>query len=206
LTGGTLPPGGRFLHGTPEAYLRIRPPRVTPIYVGAMGPGLLRLTGELADGALPLLFPPEHYATVRPLVDAGVARRDPGLGELDVAACVWVSLAEDAAAARQALAEKVAYYGHALGALIYARLGVAREEFLPIARAVASGRDVAAAAALVTDRMLAIGIAGTPESLVERLAPLVQAGVRHLSFGPPLGPDPEVAVTLLGDRVLPRLA
>jgi 5,10-methylenetetrahydromethanopterin reductase len=30
--------------------------------------------------------------------------------------------------------------------------------------------------------------------------------VQHLSFGPPLGPDPVRAVELLGRRVLPRLA
>ena len=76
LSGQTLATeGGRFLRGSAEAYLRFRPPRVTPIYVGAMGPALLALAGELADGALPLLLPPEHYATVRPLIEAGLARR-----------------------------------------------------------------------------------------------------------------------------------
>jgi 5,10-methylenetetrahydromethanopterin reductase len=33
------------------------------------------------------------------------------------------------------------------------------------------------------------------------LEPLVAAGVRHLSFGPPLGPDPLAAVRLLGEVV-----
>jgi 5,10-methylenetetrahydromethanopterin reductase len=58
---------------------------------------------------------------------------------------------------------------------------------------------------MVTDRMLAIGVAGPPEAVVERLQPLVEAGVRHVSLGPPLGPDPVRAVELLGRRVLPRL-
>ena len=30
-------------------------------------------------------------------------------------------------------------------------------------------------------------------------------GARHLSFGPPLGPDPITAIRQLGDRVLPVL-
>ncbi len=49
----------------PEAYLRF-PSRRVPIYLAAMSPRMLRLAGEVADGVLPLLFPPEHYATVQP--------------------------------------------------------------------------------------------------------------------------------------------
>ena len=41
---------------------------------------------------------------------------------------------------------------------------------------------------------------------VERLRPLVRAGVGHVSLGPPLGPDPVRAVELLVRHVLPRLA
>ena len=36
-----------------------------------------------------------------------------------------------------------------------------------------------------------------------RLGGLVEAGVRHLSFGPPLGPEPLAALELLGREVLP---
>jgi 5,10-methylenetetrahydromethanopterin reductase len=202
---GDRAPAGRFVRAPEAAYLRVTPRRVTPIYLGAMGPAMLRLAGELADGALPLLFPPEHWSTVRPLVDEGARRRDPALGPIDLAACVWVSLADDDGAARRALAEKIAYYGHAFGPLIYARLGVDREEFAPIERALTVERDLDRACAMVDDRMLRIGVAGAPSTLVERLRPLVEAGVRHLSFGPPLGPDPLRAVELLGREVLPAL-
>lgn len=205
LAGTPVPSGqGRVWRGGEEAYLRFRAPRVTPIYLGAMGPNMLRLAGELADGVLPLLFPPEHYFTVRPLLEDGIARRPAASGPLDLAACLWVSLADDPGAARRALAEKVAYYGHALSPLILDRLGVAREELAPIARAVTAERDLDKAAGMVTERMLRIGVAGRPETLVERLTPLVEAGVRHLSFGPPLGPDPLRAVELLARDVLPR--
>src|SRR5262249_2364909 len=192
-----------LLRGSAEAFLRFAPPRATPLYLGATGPNMLRLAGELADGVLPLLFPPEHYQTVRPLIAEGERRRVPGLPPLDVAACLWASLAEARTGARRALAEKVAYYGHALSDLLLARLGVERAEFAPIARAVMVDRDLGRAAGLVTDRMLGIGVWGPPEALVERLDLLVRAGVRPLSFGPPLGPDPLHAVELLGRHVLP---
>ncbi len=192
---------GEFLHWNEEAYLRFPAPRVTPIYVGAMGPKMLTLSGELADGVLPLLFPPEHYFGVRPYVEAGLAARAPQLTPLDFAACIWVSLAEDRSRARQVLAQKIAYYGHALGPLILAQLGLTQADFRPIEQAMMVERDEAKAIALVDERMLRIGVVGQPRDVIERLEPLVAAGVTHLSFGPPLGPDRLAAVHLLGQVI-----
>lgn len=195
---------GKFLRWSGEAYLRFQAPRVTPIYLGAMGPGMLRLAGELADGVLPLLFPPEHYFGVKPYLEEGLQKRASILPPLDFAACVWVSLAEDRVAARRALAEKVAYYGHALGPLILERLGLTYEDFAPIEQAMMAENDMEKACGLVDERMLQIGVVGRPEDLIARLEPLVEAGARHLSFGPPLGPEPRAAIQLLGEHVLPH--
>lgn len=204
LRGERVARSGEFLRWTNEAYLRFRAPRVTPIYLGALSPRMLQLAGELADGVLPLLFPPEHYFSVRPYVDQGISARNASLGELDFAACIWVSLSEDRDAARRVLARKVAYYGHALSPLIRQRLGVTREEFEPIAHALNVERDEDKALSLVNEKMLAIGVVGDADDVIARLEPLVAAGVQHLSFGPPLGPDPLAAVELLGTRVLPH--
>jgi 5,10-methylenetetrahydromethanopterin reductase len=114
-----------------------------------------------------------------------------------------VSVAHDRAAAEDPLREKIAFYGHALSDLILDRLGVARAEFEPIARAVQTENDMAAAKALVTDQMLRIGVAGTARDLISRLEGLVAQGARHLSFGPPLGPDPLAALETLGRAVIP---
>jgi 5,10-methylenetetrahydromethanopterin reductase len=204
LRGEPCPTDGRFLRWTDAAYLRFPAPRVTPIYLGALGPGMLRLAGELADGVLPLLFPPEHFFGVRPFVEEGMQKRDPSLPPLDFAACVWVSLDEDAAAARHELAKKVAYYGHSLSPLILERLGLTQADFAPINHALHADHDEAKACQLVDERMLQIGMLGQPADIIARLEPLVNAGVQHLSFGPPLGPDPLAAVELLGRAVLPH--
>jgi 5,10-methylenetetrahydromethanopterin reductase len=52
--------------------------------------------------------------------------------------------------------------------------------------------------------MLAIGIAGTPRDLIDRLEGLRARGVRHLSLGPPLGPDLLAAVEAIGREVIPH--
>lgn len=203
LDGGTAALDGEFLRWTNEAYLRFTPRRRIPIYVGALSPNMLRATGALADGALPLLFPPEHYETVMPLIREGAHSAGRDLDSIDIAACVWCALDDDRAAAEDALRAKIAYYGHALSPLILERLGVRQDEFTPIEHAIMVERDEAKAKALVTDKMLKIGIVGTSHDLIERLEKLVALGVRHLSLGPPLGRDPLAAIQAVGRDVIP---
>jgi 5,10-methylenetetrahydromethanopterin reductase len=54
--------------------------------------------------------------------------------------------------------------------------------------------------------MLEFGIAGGPDDVLARCRWLRDQGATHLSFGPPLGPDPLAAVETLALQVLPRLA
>ncbi len=196
---------GQFLRWTDEAYLRFVPPRRhIPIYVGALSPNMLRLTGELADGGLPLLFPPEHYARILPYVQEGLAQGGRALESLDLAACVWCSISEDRASAEYALREKIAYYGHALSPLIWEALGVQAADFAAIEQAAMVEGDLKKAAALVTPPMLRIGILGGARDLIERLEGLVALGVRHLSLGPPLSDDPYTMIELVGREVIPH--
>jgi 5,10-methylenetetrahydromethanopterin reductase len=201
LAGEAADPEGQFLPWRAEAYLRFPVPRVTPIYIGAMGPNMLGLAGELGDGVLPLLLPPEHFFTVKPLLEAGIARRADTLGALDFAVCIWVSLAADRAAAQRPLAQKIAYYGASLSPLILSQLNLSVEDFAPIQYALNIERNEAKAVAMVDELMMRIGVVGRPSDVIARLEPLVAAGAHHLSFGPPLGPNPLEAVSLLGEVI-----
>ncbi len=188
---------------TPEAYLRA-PAHPTPIYLGVMSPRMLALAGEVADGALPLLFPPEHFPTAAGQAAEGAraAGRDPA--ELDLAACVWVSIDGDRDAARHALATKIAYYGPSFAPYLLARAGLSVEDFAPITE-VLERHGLDAAAEKVTEPMLRLGIAGDADDVIARCRWLVEHGATHLSFGPPLGPDPLGAVEVLGSEVLPAM-
>lgn len=189
-----------------EAYLRFDAKRRVPIYLAAFSPNMLRLIGEVADGALPLLFPPEHYDTVFPLVHEGAKTAGRSMDEIDFAACVWCSISDDRQVAEDVLKDKIAYYGHALSPLIWDRLGVIQDDFRPIEHALMTERDPLKARSLVDERMLRIGIAGSPDVVIERLEQLVDRGATHLSFGPPLGPDPAEAIRTLGREILPHFA
>jgi 5,10-methylenetetrahydromethanopterin reductase len=178
--------------------------RPVPVYVGAMGPRMLAMAGAHADGALPLLYPPETYAAARAAVLSGavLSGEGPAARDVDVPACFWVSLSDDPGQARAALAEKLAYYGASFAAPLLAGAGLRPADFAAAARLAHNGHP---AGALIDERMLSLGIAGDPASVISRCRKLLAMGAGHLSFGPPLGPDPVAAIGLLGQHVLPAL-
>ena len=195
---------GQFLNWTEDAYLRFRALRRVPIYIGAMSPRMLGEIGRIADGGLPLLFPPEHYRTIMPHIRSGAANAGRSVDDIDIAACIWCSISDNKTRAEDALKEKIAYYGHALSPMILGQLNLTRADFAPIAHAVIEENDLQKAKTMVTDPMLRIGITGTGHDLIPRLEALVAMGVQHISFGPPLGPDIDEAVRIIGRDVIPH--
>lgn len=187
----------------PEAYLRTGP-APTPIYLGGMSPRMLELGGEVADGVLPLLFPPEYFSEAAAQVRAGAKRAGREMSSIDLAACIWCSIDDDDDRGRRALAAKIAYYGASFSPVLLARAGLSVDDFRPIQAAMSAG-EVERATSMVTPAMLRLGIAGGVDELVARCEGLIAAGATHLSFGPPLGPDIVKSVRLIGTRALPQL-
>src|SRR3954471_16467514 len=57
-----------------------------PIYIAAIGPKNMQLTGEIADGWIPIFFSPEHVGESRELLAEGAARAGRELnGTFDIA-------------------------------------------------------------------------------------------------------------------------
>ena len=186
-----------------EWYLRFEPLRpAPPIYVTPFGRELLELSGEIGDGSLPLVMPPEAARGVVEVIHTGARRvgRDPA--EVDIAACVWLSVAEDGAAAAASLRPIVAYFAPYFLDEQLAPAGLTRDDFEPVRQAVTVA-DYERAAAAVTNDMLRLAIVGTPADAVAAIEGLADAGVTQVSLGGPLGPDPAEAIRLIGERVIP---
>jgi F420-dependent oxidoreductase-like protein len=80
-----------------------------PVYVAAMGPQALKVTGELADGTLPYLAGPRTVADfITPTIAKAAA--DAGRPQPRVIAIVPVVIDNDAAAARAYAAQELAFY------------------------------------------------------------------------------------------------
>ena len=90
-----------------------------PIYLAAIGPKNVELTAEIADGWLPIIFSPAHYAeSYQAQVEAGFAKAGKGksLAGFDIAPSVPVVLGEDVAACRDSVKPFLALYIGGMGA------------------------------------------------------------------------------------------
>jgi alkanesulfonate monooxygenase SsuD/methylene tetrahydromethanopterin reductase-like flavin-dependent oxidoreductase (luciferase family) len=96
--------------------LGIDPPPRTPVYLGALGPKMLQLAGEMADGACLNWCSPAQIAWSRERIAEGAARagRDPS--EINVTEYIRVCVDDDADLARRRLALATMHY--ALGAAV----------------------------------------------------------------------------------------
>jgi alkanesulfonate monooxygenase SsuD/methylene tetrahydromethanopterin reductase-like flavin-dependent oxidoreductase (luciferase family) len=91
--------------------LRDLPP--APVYLAALGPQMLRLAGETADGVLLNWATPERIAVSRLAVDAGAARAGRDHGTVPMTMYIRVCIDDDTAAARHAFGAQV--LGYAMG-------------------------------------------------------------------------------------------
>ncbi len=96
--------------------LGMRPAPMTPVYLGALGPRMLELSGELADGASLNWCTPEQIAWSRERIAEGAERvgRDPS--EINVAEYIRICVDDDEDVARIALAKSAMTY--ALGSSV----------------------------------------------------------------------------------------
>src|ERR1700689_1782295 len=84
-----------------------------PVYLAALGPQMLRLAGETADGALLNWATPARIAVSRARIDEGSARAGREPGSVPMTMYIRVCIDDDVAAARQALGAQV--LGYAMG-------------------------------------------------------------------------------------------
>jgi F420-dependent oxidoreductase-like protein len=104
------------LPGGPGRALRsMLPPVPVPIYVAALGPRNLELTGELADGWIGNAFMPEHGAVFLDRLAAGAAAAGRRLDELDLVIPVSVEITDDAEEAGRRHARGYAFTIGAMG-------------------------------------------------------------------------------------------
>lgn len=203
LRGEVVDYQGTQFHWTDQCYLRMTPLRSeVPIYICAFGPEYLGLSGEIGDGSLPMITPPESASYMVPAITKGATAsgRDPA--ELDIAGCAWLSLSENPAAANEVLRKMVSYFGWALEAPALQTVGLTPEDFAPIKKLIDKG-EYQRAAESVTDEMCRLSLAGTPQQVIEQIERLAELGITQVNLGGPLGPDPKEAIRLMGEQVIP---
>ena len=183
-------PGGE---GVPMR-LSTRPEYPIPVYLAALSPAMLRLTGRIADGWLGTSFVPEGAAEAyfTPL-DEGLAAAGRTRADIDICQGAEVAFAADEEELRDMVACRKKELAFSLGGMgssstNYYNAAYSRQGWADIAGEVRErwqGGDRDGAAALVTDEMvLATTLIGTQDMVRARLAVWRDAGVDTVRLYP----------------------
>ncbi|MFI6290875.1 LLM class F420-dependent oxidoreductase [Nonomuraea sp. NPDC050790] len=160
-----------------------------PIHLAAMGPKAVELAGEIADGWLPIHFPPEHLAESMTHLRAGAARAGRDAAQVEVSPMVMAMVDDDADYARDLIRPMLALYLGGMGTRgvnFYNRLAH-RLGFGQAAGRVQDAYfdgDLGEAMEEVPDDLVdALALCGTPSRVRERLEAFRKAGATRLIVG-----------------------
>ncbi|CAM3099080.1 LLM class flavin-dependent oxidoreductase [Skermania piniformis] len=161
-------------------------PRPVPVYVAAMGPANLRLTGEAADGWLGNAFLPELAEVfLGPLRD-GAERAGRSPAELDLVAPVAVEITDDA---DEAARRHAAGYAFTIGAMGVGKVNFYNEAFTRlgfgeaidrVAELWQAGEQDQAKAQVPIELGRLTNLLGTPAEIGARVSAYREAGITTL--------------------------
>jgi F420-dependent oxidoreductase-like protein len=182
MRGERLDHDGEFFH-TKRFQLRGTPYRSTiPIYIAALSPASLRLTGELADGWLPIFLAPSRMAAATAELEAGARAAGRSLDDIAISPQVSIYVTDDPGAARDRERPHIAFYIGGMGVFYHQymhRIGFGGEA--DRVRHAYQARDRDGAAKLVTDEMVdAMTIIGTGTQCRDQLQRYFDAGVHEV--------------------------
>jgi len=174
--------------------LSTRPQHAIPLYLAALSPAMLRLTGEIADGWLGTSFVPEGAAEAYFIhLDEGLAAAGRTRADIDICQGAEVAFASDEDELHRMVAARKKQLAFSLGGMgsastnyynqAYSRQGWADVAVEVRERWQRGDRD--GAAHLVTDEMvLATTLVGTEQMVRARLAVWKDAGVDTVRLYP----------------------
>ena len=165
------------------------PPVAIPIYIAALGPGNLALTGELADGWIGNSFLPESAAVFFDPIRRGAEAAGRSLADLDLTVSVGLDITDDVEEAARRHARGYAFTFGAMGSArhnfykdAFSRQGYG-EDVAEVERLWREGDREAAARRVPVDIGRKTNLLGTREMITERLRLYRRAGVTTLRVG-----------------------
>jgi len=195
---------GQEFQWSDQCYLRFEPFRDRiPIYVSGFEREDLALSGEIGDGSLPMVTPPESAPLMVDRVRLGMEKTGRNPADVDICGCGWFSISADGSGTvTDSLKDILAYFGNYLDEEALNTVGLSQSDFAETARAVEE-RNYDRARELVNEEMHRLAVAGSPGDAIAKIEMLIDAGITQVSVGGPLGPDPREAIRLFGEKIIP---
>ena len=174
-----------------------------PVWIASLGPKNVEMTAEIANGWLPIFYMPERANDVWGAdLAAGMAKRDPNLGPLEICAGGLVAIGDDKSDIAELARPMVALYVGGMGAKgrnfyndLMCRYGY-EEEATKIQDLYLEGKKDEAAALVPSEFLKLTNLCG-PEGFVrERIEAYAAAGVNVLNIIP-VGENPTAMIEKL---------
>jgi F420-dependent oxidoreductase-like protein len=180
--GERLDHDGEFFH-TQRFRLRIQPYRPNlPIYIASLSPPSLQLTGELADGWLPIFLAPSRMQAAVAELKTAATQAGRSLADIAISPQVSIYITDDIATARDRERPHIAFYIGGMGVFYHQymhRIGFGTEA--DRIREAYLSRERERAAQLVTDEMVdAMTIIGSPRQCRKQMQAFFDAGVQEI--------------------------
>ncbi len=186
--------------------LSLPPKPDLPIYLATLGPKMLELTGELADGWLGTSFMAEAADHVLPHIEAGAKKSGRSLKDLDLQINATIEISDDVDALIAKYRPTAAFTLGAMGSpktnfynAAYSRAGWA-EMAEKVQALWVAGDKPAAIAAVEAEFVLAANFVGTESMVVERIRATAAAGITTLRIAP-IGKSTDQQITQLENAV-----
>ena len=172
--------GFRYTGAVPKAPVRV--------YLAALGPEMLELAGEIADGVLLNWIPPEAVPASIAHLEAGARKAGRTLENFEIASFVRTCVTDDAAAARETLARDITGYATVDVYASFFKTAGYPDEVAQVGAAWSAG-DRSGAVKKISPRMLdGLGVVGDEAFCRARIAEFAASGLTQpviVPFAPP---------------------
>lgn len=173
-----------------------------PIYLGAQGPKMLELAGEVADGVLINASHPKDFEIAIKAIETGAKRAGRNPKEVDVGAYTCFSIDKKEEKAVDAAKIVVAFIVAGSPPPVLERHGIDLSAARNIGAAIGKGDFGTVMGSVTPEMMNAFSICGTPEVCAQKVAALKKIGVTQIVCGSPIGPDKEKSIKLIGKEII----
>lgn len=173
-----------------------------PILIGTWGPQMAKMAGRHSAGLVAACC---SGTTMKRLINeakAGAIEANKDSQSLEIVSSPLCSISLDPKAARKTMTDLLGVLMPTMGVLTK-QIGITDEQVQEIFKYAQAG-DLDTVAKLIPENAIrAFSLTGTPEQVIPQIEEMIEAGINHLNFTPPLGPNVDDSIELIANHIIP---
>ena len=175
-----------------------------PILIGAQGERMLNLAGEVGDGVIINAADSFECELGIKSVRQGAELVGKNLDKFEFAAAMPFSVARKSEEAVKRVLGSAALIAAGSPDSLLERHGISLEDRDNVRKALLETDYDSLTKSVSPEMVNSLTIAGTPEHCIERIISLDKSGISLIVLSTPLGPDPEKAIDIISQEIMPQ--